>query len=130
MFSLRYAVMGTSNLSSLLICSPSQGIVNEAFGINTDSLYHEIKNAKSDIIGDVDEGAELLGEWEQTLALKGSGTPEQDKESRGSSALLLQPLLCFAALAPSCPAAMAQCLYLHVALKKPLSPPGKSCIYH
>uniref|UniRef100_A0A3B3QHP2 Mitogen-activated protein kinase 8 interacting protein 3 n=1 Tax=Paramormyrops kingsleyae TaxID=1676925 RepID=A0A3B3QHP2_9TELE len=41
--------------------SPSQGIVNEAFGINTDSLYHEIKNAKSDIIGDVDEGAELLG---------------------------------------------------------------------
>nr|XP_023654277.1 C-Jun-amino-terminal kinase-interacting protein 3-like isoform X2 [Paramormyrops kingsleyae] len=43
--------------------SPSQGIVNEAFGINTDSLYHEIKNAKSDIIGDVDEGAELLGEF-------------------------------------------------------------------
>ncbi|XP_073697843.1 C-Jun-amino-terminal kinase-interacting protein 3 isoform X17 [Garra rufa] len=42
--------------------SPSQGIVNEAFGINTDSLYHEIKDAKSDIIGDVDAGAELLGE--------------------------------------------------------------------
>ncbi|XP_034068841.1 C-Jun-amino-terminal kinase-interacting protein 3 isoform X13 [Gymnodraco acuticeps] len=41
--------------------SPSQGIVNEAFGINTDSLYHEIKDAKSDIIGDVDAGAELLG---------------------------------------------------------------------
>ncbi|CAL8288856.1 unnamed protein product [Boreogadus saida] len=40
---------------------PSQGIVNEAFGINTDSLYHEIKDAKSDIIGDVDAGAELLG---------------------------------------------------------------------
>uniref|UniRef100_A0AAZ3PFM7 C-Jun-amino-terminal kinase-interacting protein 3 n=1 Tax=Oncorhynchus tshawytscha TaxID=74940 RepID=A0AAZ3PFM7_ONCTS len=37
------------------------GIVNEAFGINTDSLYHEIKDAKSDIIGDVDAGAELLG---------------------------------------------------------------------
>uniref|UniRef100_A0A8C1QA25 C-Jun-amino-terminal kinase-interacting protein 3 n=1 Tax=Cyprinus carpio TaxID=7962 RepID=A0A8C1QA25_CYPCA len=36
-------------------------IVNEAFGINTDSLYHEIKDAKSDIIGDVDAGAELLG---------------------------------------------------------------------
>jgi len=35
--------------------------VNEAFGINTDSLYHEIKDAKSDIIGDVDAGAELLG---------------------------------------------------------------------
>ncbi|XP_051570242.1 C-Jun-amino-terminal kinase-interacting protein 3-like isoform X14 [Myxocyprinus asiaticus] len=41
--------------------SPFQGIVNEAFGINTDSLYHEIKDAKSDIIGDVDAGAELLG---------------------------------------------------------------------
>ncbi|XP_069005896.1 C-Jun-amino-terminal kinase-interacting protein 3 isoform X22 [Embiotoca jacksoni] len=41
--------------------SPSQGIVNEAFGINTESLYHEIKDAKSDIIGDVDAGAELLG---------------------------------------------------------------------
>ncbi|KAJ8399871.1 hypothetical protein AAFF_G00406010 [Aldrovandia affinis] len=40
--------------------SPTQGIVNEAFGINTDSLYHEIKDAKSDIIGDVDAGAELL----------------------------------------------------------------------
>ncbi|KAG5832361.1 hypothetical protein ANANG_G00290370, partial [Anguilla anguilla] len=41
--------------------SPSHGIINEAFGINTDSLYHEIKDAKSDIIGDVDAGAELLG---------------------------------------------------------------------
>uniref|UniRef100_A0A8C6WMV0 Mitogen-activated protein kinase 8 interacting protein 3 n=1 Tax=Neogobius melanostomus TaxID=47308 RepID=A0A8C6WMV0_9GOBI len=41
--------------------SPSQGIVNEAFGINTDSLYHELKDAKSDVIGDVDAGAELLG---------------------------------------------------------------------
>uniref|UniRef100_A0AAR2K4B1 C-Jun-amino-terminal kinase-interacting protein 3 n=1 Tax=Pygocentrus nattereri TaxID=42514 RepID=A0AAR2K4B1_PYGNA len=40
--------------------SPSQGIVNEAFGINTDSLYHEIKDAKCGIIGDVDSGAELL----------------------------------------------------------------------
>uniref|UniRef100_A0AAV2KHJ4 RH2 domain-containing protein n=1 Tax=Knipowitschia caucasica TaxID=637954 RepID=A0AAV2KHJ4_KNICA len=43
--------------------SPSQGIVNEAFGINTDSLYHELKDAKSDVIGDVDAGAELLGEF-------------------------------------------------------------------
>ncbi|KAM4716898.1 C-Jun-amino-terminal kinase-interacting protein 3 isoform 9-T9 [Anableps anableps] len=43
--------------------SPSQGIVNEAFGINTDSLYHEITDTKSDIIGDVDAGAELLGEF-------------------------------------------------------------------
>ncbi|XP_072568717.1 C-Jun-amino-terminal kinase-interacting protein 3-like isoform X4 [Paramormyrops kingsleyae] len=43
--------------------STFQGIVNEAFGINTESLYHEIKDAKSDIIGDVDAGAELLGEF-------------------------------------------------------------------
>ncbi|XP_052400641.1 C-Jun-amino-terminal kinase-interacting protein 3 [Carassius gibelio] len=40
--------------------SPSQDIVNEAFGINTDSMYHEIKDTKSDIIGDVDAGAEIL----------------------------------------------------------------------
>lgn len=49
--------------------SPSQGIVNEAFGINTDSLYHEIKDAKSDIIGDVDAGAELLGMTRALAAL-------------------------------------------------------------
>lgn len=48
-------------MKSAVCFSPSQGIVNEAFGINTDSLYHEIKDAKSDIIGDVDAGAELLG---------------------------------------------------------------------
>lgn len=48
-------------MKSNVCFSPSQGIVNEAFGINTDSLYHEIKDAKSDIIGDVDAGAELLG---------------------------------------------------------------------
>uniref|UniRef100_A0A8C7ZI47 C-Jun-amino-terminal kinase-interacting protein 3 n=1 Tax=Oryzias sinensis TaxID=183150 RepID=A0A8C7ZI47_9TELE len=51
---LEHSVYGGGN-------SPCQGIVNEAFGINTDSLYHEIKDAKSDIIGDVDAGAELLG---------------------------------------------------------------------
>ncbi|XP_029109712.1 C-Jun-amino-terminal kinase-interacting protein 3-like isoform X3 [Scleropages formosus] len=43
--------------------SPSRGIVNEAFGINTDSLYHEITDTECDIIGDVDAGAELLGEF-------------------------------------------------------------------
>ncbi|XP_058891646.1 C-Jun-amino-terminal kinase-interacting protein 3-like isoform X5 [Acipenser ruthenus] len=41
--------------------SPTQGIVNQAFGINTDSLYHEIFTASSGVIGDVDEGADLLG---------------------------------------------------------------------
>ncbi|XP_042554153.1 C-Jun-amino-terminal kinase-interacting protein 3 isoform X7 [Dipodomys spectabilis] len=41
--------------------SPTQGIVNKAFGINTDSLYHELSTAGSEAIGDVDEGADLLG---------------------------------------------------------------------
>ena len=57
-----YCRITHSNIHQLFL-SPSQGIVNEAFGINTDSLYHEIKDAKSDIIGDVDAGAELLGKW-------------------------------------------------------------------
>lgn len=58
--------------------------MNEAFGINTDSLYHEIKDAKSDIIGDVDAGAELLG-TNRTLAatsfagFKGSSVNEPVK---------------------------------------------------
>ncbi|XP_039632118.1 C-Jun-amino-terminal kinase-interacting protein 3 isoform X3 [Polypterus senegalus] len=43
--------------------SPTHGIVNKAFGINTDSLYHEIFTAGSEVIGDVDEGADLLGEF-------------------------------------------------------------------
>ncbi|XP_004627952.1 C-Jun-amino-terminal kinase-interacting protein 3 isoform X4 [Octodon degus] len=43
--------------------SPTQGIVNKAFGINTDSLYHELSTAGSEVIGDVDEGADLLGEF-------------------------------------------------------------------
>ncbi|XP_076998355.1 C-Jun-amino-terminal kinase-interacting protein 3 isoform X3 [Tamandua tetradactyla] len=41
--------------------SPTQGIVNKAFGINTDSLFHELSTAGSEAIGDVDEGADLLG---------------------------------------------------------------------
>lgn len=44
--------------------SPTQGIVNKAFGINTDSLYHELSTAGSEVIGDVDEGADLLGKHE------------------------------------------------------------------
>lgn len=43
--------------------SPTQGIVDKAFGINTDSLYHELSTAGSEVIGDVDEGADLLGEF-------------------------------------------------------------------
>uniref|UniRef100_A0ABM5F063 C-Jun-amino-terminal kinase-interacting protein 3 isoform X15 n=1 Tax=Pogona vitticeps TaxID=103695 RepID=A0ABM5F063_9SAUR len=40
--------------------SPTQGIVNKAFGINTDSLYTELSEVGSEAIGDVDEGADLL----------------------------------------------------------------------
>ncbi|XP_053131966.1 C-Jun-amino-terminal kinase-interacting protein 3 isoform X20 [Hemicordylus capensis] len=43
--------------------SPTQGIVNKAFGINTDSLYTELTEVGSEAIGDVDEGADLLGEF-------------------------------------------------------------------
>uniref|UniRef100_A0A8C4R6U1 Mitogen-activated protein kinase 8 interacting protein 3 n=1 Tax=Eptatretus burgeri TaxID=7764 RepID=A0A8C4R6U1_EPTBU len=43
--------------------TPTQGIVNKAFGINTDSLYKELSTAGSEAIGDVDEGADLLGEF-------------------------------------------------------------------
>uniref|UniRef100_A0A8C4UYD5 C-Jun-amino-terminal kinase-interacting protein 3 n=1 Tax=Falco tinnunculus TaxID=100819 RepID=A0A8C4UYD5_FALTI len=46
--------------------SPTQGIVNKAFGINTDSLYHELSTAGSEVIGDVDEGADLLEEQVKT----------------------------------------------------------------
>lgn len=48
--------------------SPTQGIVNKAFGINTDSLYHELSTAGSEVIGDVDEGADLLGKHKCLLA--------------------------------------------------------------
>uniref|UniRef100_A0A8C0FF61 C-Jun-amino-terminal kinase-interacting protein 3 n=1 Tax=Bubo bubo TaxID=30461 RepID=A0A8C0FF61_BUBBB len=53
--------------------SPTQGIVNKAFGINTDSLYHELSTAGSEVIGDVDEGADLLGEQVKTAWLFFSG---------------------------------------------------------
>ncbi|XP_077841181.1 C-Jun-amino-terminal kinase-interacting protein 3 isoform X14 [Macaca mulatta] len=52
--------------------SPTQGIVNKAFGINTDSLYHELSTAGSEVIGDVDEGADLLGET-STPSVSGMG---------------------------------------------------------
>lgn len=41
--------------------------MNKAFGINTDSLYHELSTAGSEVIGDVDEGADLLGKNFRTI---------------------------------------------------------------
>lgn len=37
------------------------GIENLAFDRNTDSLFEELSSAANDMIGDVDEGADLLG---------------------------------------------------------------------
>lgn len=46
-----------------IICSstPTKGIENKAFNRNTDSLFEELSSAGSGLIGDVDEGADLLG---------------------------------------------------------------------
>ncbi|KAK7123209.1 hypothetical protein R3I94_020111 [Phoxinus phoxinus] len=41
--------------------TPSKGIENMAFDRNTDSLFEELSSAGNDLIGDVDEGADLLG---------------------------------------------------------------------
>ena len=43
-------------------CStPTKGIENIAFDRNTESLFEELSSAGSGLIGDVDEGADLLG---------------------------------------------------------------------
>ncbi|KAI1883906.1 hypothetical protein AGOR_G00220910 [Albula goreensis] len=41
--------------------SPSKGFENLAFDRNTESLFEELSCAGTDLIGDVDEGADLLG---------------------------------------------------------------------
>ncbi|XP_067286848.1 C-Jun-amino-terminal kinase-interacting protein 4 isoform X2 [Pseudorasbora parva] len=41
--------------------TPTKGIENLAFDRNTDSLFEELSSAGNDLIGDVDEGADLLG---------------------------------------------------------------------
>ncbi|XP_016382761.1 C-Jun-amino-terminal kinase-interacting protein 4 isoform X4 [Sinocyclocheilus rhinocerous] len=40
--------------------TPTKGIENMAFDRNTDSLFEELSSAGTDLIGDVDEGADLL----------------------------------------------------------------------
>nr|DBA27465.1 TPA: hypothetical protein GDO54_007954 [Pyxicephalus adspersus] len=40
--------------------TPTKGIENKAFDRNTDSLFEELSSAGTDLIGDVDEGADLL----------------------------------------------------------------------
>uniref|UniRef100_A0A8C2Q2I7 Sperm associated antigen 9 n=1 Tax=Cyprinus carpio TaxID=7962 RepID=A0A8C2Q2I7_CYPCA len=41
--------------------TPTKGLENMAFDRNTDSLFEELSTAGTDLIGDVDEGADLLG---------------------------------------------------------------------
>lgn len=41
--------------------TPTEGIENRAFNRNTESLFEELSSAGSGLIGDVDEGADLLG---------------------------------------------------------------------
>ncbi|XP_051572835.1 C-Jun-amino-terminal kinase-interacting protein 4-like isoform X4 [Myxocyprinus asiaticus] len=41
--------------------TPTRGIENMAFDRNTESLFEEVSSAGSGLIGDVDEGADLLG---------------------------------------------------------------------
>lgn len=45
----------------LLHSTPTKGIENKAFDRNTESLFEELSSAGSGLIGDVDEGADLLG---------------------------------------------------------------------
>ncbi|XP_047427722.1 sperm associated antigen 9a isoform X4 [Mugil cephalus] len=54
-------------------CStPTKGIENLAFDRNTDSLFEELSSAGTGLIGDVDEGADLLVEYSD-LSLIGMG---------------------------------------------------------
>uniref|UniRef100_UPI00398F8661 C-Jun-amino-terminal kinase-interacting protein 4-like isoform X2 n=1 Tax=Pristiophorus japonicus TaxID=55135 RepID=UPI00398F8661 len=41
--------------------TPTQGIENKAFDRNTESIFDELSESASELIGDVDEGANLLG---------------------------------------------------------------------
>ncbi|XP_046721816.1 sperm associated antigen 9a isoform X9 [Silurus meridionalis] len=52
--------------------TPTKGIENKAFNRNTDSLFEELSSAGSGLIGDVDEGADLLVEYSD-LSLLGMG---------------------------------------------------------
>ncbi|XP_072259276.1 C-Jun-amino-terminal kinase-interacting protein 4-like [Pyxicephalus adspersus] len=50
--------------------TPTKGIENKAFDRNTDSLFEELSSAGTDLIGDVDEGADLLGITDPLLYYK------------------------------------------------------------
>nr|XP_019958422.1 PREDICTED: C-Jun-amino-terminal kinase-interacting protein 4-like isoform X8 [Paralichthys olivaceus] len=61
------------DLGGYKLCStPTKGIENMAFDRNTDSLFEELSSAGTGLIGDVDEGADLLVEYSD-LSLIGMG---------------------------------------------------------
>lgn len=53
--------------SACFFSTPTKGMENMAFDRNTDSLFEELSSAGTDLIGDVDEGADLLGNLLLTL---------------------------------------------------------------
>lgn len=57
MFSFCFFMSCFNSLNS----TPTKGIENKAFDRNTESLFEELSSAGSGLIGDVDEGADLLG---------------------------------------------------------------------
>lgn len=65
------ACIDCRSLSCCPTCSstPTKGIENMAFDRNTDSLFEELSSAGTGLIGDVDEGADLLGESLSSAAL-------------------------------------------------------------
>ncbi|XP_035470196.1 sperm associated antigen 9a isoform X10 [Scophthalmus maximus] len=61
------------DLAGYKLCStPTKGIENMAFDRNTESLFEELSSAGTGLIGDVDEGADLLVEYSD-LSLIGMG---------------------------------------------------------
>ncbi|OCT60749.1 C-Jun-amino-terminal kinase-interacting protein 4 isoform X2 [Xenopus laevis] len=53
--------MGRDPKGYQLTSTPTKGIENKAFDRNTESLFEELSSAGTDLIADVDEGADLLG---------------------------------------------------------------------
>uniref|UniRef100_A0A4W4ED01 C-Jun-amino-terminal kinase-interacting protein 4 n=1 Tax=Electrophorus electricus TaxID=8005 RepID=A0A4W4ED01_ELEEL len=52
--------------------TPTKGTENMAFDRNTDSLFEELSSAGTDLIGDMDEGADLLGEYFPRMPIRRS----------------------------------------------------------
>lgn len=57
--------------SVFFLSTPAKGSETMALDRNTDSLFEELSSAGTDLIGDVDEGADLLGNysWQRTCQM-------------------------------------------------------------